>query len=100
MAPAPVVVEPSPTPLVPPVKVLPKLVARPLTVTGPSGTLIVEATPRARILLGGQLLGTTPLRLKVGVGTHRLRVDYGSSSHQLMINIVEDRETTVRDSAD
>ena len=74
--------------------------ARPLPVTGPTGTLIVEATPRAKILLGGQPLGSTPLRLQVGVGTHRLKVDYGASSHQLMINIVEGRETMVRDSAD
>jgi hypothetical protein len=75
-------------------------VAKPPAVTGPSGTLIVEATPKARVLLGSQLLGTTPLNVKVAVGSHRLKVDYGTSSHQLIINVSEGKETTVRDRAD
>ena len=53
-----------------------------------------------RVLIGKDLLGTTPLRMKVGVGSHRLKLDYGSTSHQLIINVVEGRETTVRDQED
>ena len=93
--PTPVVVDSVPMPV--PVK-QPRIVRAP--VNGPSGTLIVEATPRARVLIGKEFLGTTPLRVKVAVGSHRLKLDYGATSHQLIINVVEGRETTVRDQQD
>lgn len=99
--PVPVAPEPAtqPVPSVKPAPLRPVKV-RPPPVTGPSGTLIVEATPRAKVFIGNLPLGSTPLRVKVAVGAHRLKVDYGTSAHQLIINVVEDRETAVRDQAD
>ena len=58
-----------------------------------TGTLSIDSTPRARVFIDESPKGTTPLRLDLAAGVHRVRVEAnGGLTKTLEVNVVAGKE--------
>jgi hypothetical protein len=58
-----------------------------------TGTLSIDSTPRARVFIDETPKGTTPLRLDLPPGVHRVRVDAdGGLTRTIEVNVVSGKE--------
>jgi hypothetical protein len=65
----------------------------PAVAPGATGTLSIDSTPRARVFIDETPKGTTPLRLDLPAGVHRVRVDSdGGLTRTVEVNVVAGKE--------
>ena len=65
----------------------------PAAAAAATGTLSIDSTPRARVFIDETPKGTTPLRLDLPAGVHRVRVEAdGGLTKTLEVNVVAGKE--------
>ena len=65
----------------------------PVAAAAATGTLSIDSTPRARVFVDESPKGTTPLRLDLAAGVHRVRLEAeGGLTKTLELNVVAGKE--------
>lgn len=65
------------------------------TTTAAQGTLSIDSTPKARVFIDEAPRGTTPLRLDVEAGVHRVRLEAdGGLVNTIQMNVVAGKEVS------
>jgi serine/threonine protein kinase len=77
-----------------PFAVAPSKAISPSELGGTHGTLSIDSTPQARVLIDDEAKGTTPVRLELTPGVHRVRLEAEGYGRSFQVNVIADKEVS------